>query len=146
MGTCLSRKVAQGNGDTNWQVILFSTEPYSTLVCDGYCSTVEWGMLSVTCRPGTKLSRLRLLATVSIEKDRRRALDEVFEELENRHRAMARELNSMVDHFSRATEIFQEDAEEGHWIVGFEFHLESEAFSFCRDVVDLQRRRESGVL
>ena len=146
MGTCLSRKVAQANGDTNWQVLLFSTEPYSTLLCDGYCSTVEWGMLSVTCRPGMKLSRLCLLATVSIEKDRRRAMAQVLEDLVNRHPAMAQDLNCMLDHFNLATEIFREDDEEGHGIVGFEFQTVSEATRFCSDVIDFQRRRESGRL
>ena len=146
MGTCLSRKVAQANGDTNWQVLLFSTHPYSTLLCDGYCSSVQWGMLSATCRAGMKLSRLRLLAMLSFEKDRRRDLAESFEELQNRHRAVAGELNSMVEHFNRATEIFQQADEDRHWIVGFEFQSEFAAFRFCDDVIDLQRRRERGVL
>ena len=132
MGTCLSRKVAQANGDTNWQLLLFSIDPYSTLLCDGYCSTDEWGMLSATCRAGMKLSRLRLLKS--------------FEELQNRHRAVAREVNSMVEHLNRATEIFREDVEDGHRIVGFEFLLEDEAFRFCDYVIDLQRRRERGVI
>ena len=132
MGTCLSRKVAQANGDTNWQVLLFSTDPYSTLLCDGYCSSDQWGMLSATCRAGMKLSRLRLLAMLSFEKDRRRAV--------------ACELHSMVEHFNRATEIFRQADGDGHWIVGFEFQSDIAAFRFCDDVIDLQRRRERGVL
>ena len=132
MGTCFSREVALRNGGPNWQVLLFGTEPYSTLVCHEFSFTVEWGILAVTCRAGMKLRRQFSLATLSIEKDRRRAI--------------AQDLNTMLDHFNLATEIFLEDDEEGRVFVGFEFQTASEANRFCDDVIDFQRRRDNGVI
>ena len=115
----------------NYEVLILDTEPYFTLVCHQCCSTSEWGILSETCRSGLRKSRSFLLRSLVEER--------------SRHRALAPDLQCLLKHFNVATEVFQENDDEGHGIAGFEFKTSAEAYDFLRDVIDFQRRHGDAV-
>ena len=126
MGTCLSRQVTYATAELNWQVLLFETEPYYTLVCAQCCSTSDGGVLSETCRSGWRIGRNFLSMALQAERFR--------------HWTDVEDVNGLLKHFNMATELSYEDTPDGCGIACFEFQSGPEAAQFIHDVTDFQRR------
>ena len=126
MGHCLSRQKPRANIVTDWQALFFDGEAYSILVCRYWCSLADRKILSETCRAGWRIGRSVLLVTLLAERSRRRLLEQ--------------DVRCLVGHFNRASDIFEQDDDDGVGLLVFEFRTLSEKSAFYHDVTDFQRR------
>ena len=135
MGSSLRTPETYANAEQKWQVLTCNTQQYSTLVCHQWCTITEWRVISETCRSGLENCRKLLLAKLVAEMHRYRDM----------YRARVQDLECLVSHFNAASELFEEETDEGHGIAALEFRSLLEAYQCLSDIIDLQRRHELGL-
>ena len=100
-----------------------------------YNSVIEWRAIAESCRFGSEICPKLLLAKLVAEMHRYRDM----------YRARVQDLECLVSHFNAASELFEEETDEGHGIAALEFRSFLEAYQCLSYIIHLQRQHELGL-